>query len=213
MDDTGIVVRAPQRMPRHQIDAFVDAHGAWIERQVQRRRERRLSSLRTLVRGLSLSVLGRPVMLDIQDGVRRPRWRGDAAGGDVLVLPDADPVRALETALRARALTWFEGRVAEHCHVLGVAVPVVRVGAARTRWGSCSQRSGIRLHWKLALLAPELADYVVAHEVAHLREMNHSERFWSHVSTLCPDWPALRKRLRREGEHVPTFLPPGGGDC
>src|SRR5690554_2723692 len=81
-----------------------------------------------------------------------------------------------------------EARVVEYCRRLGCAPVPVRLTSARTRWGSCSARSGIRLHWRLIHVAPGLLDYVVAHEVAHLAEMNHSPRFWRIVEALYPDW-------------------------
>ncbi len=211
VSDHDVVVRAPHRMPVGQIEAFVQSNQAWLARHLARRQERLAASQLELTDGVILPVLGQSVVIQLDTGCRRARWRADNTGREVLALPACDPVGGLEKALRARVLAWFEGRVSEHCQVLGLAPPVVRLGAARTRWGSCSRRSGIRLHWKLALLAPEVADYVVAHEVAHLREMNHSDRFWSVVASLCPDWPDLRARLRREGQCLPIFMPPTGG--
>ena len=74
---------------------------------------------------------------------------------------------------------------------------------ASTRWGSCSSRSGIRLHWRLIHLPLGLIDYVVAHEVAHLVEMNHSPRFWSVVESLYPEHMAARKALRQAASSLP----------
>jgi predicted metal-dependent hydrolase len=108
-------------------------------------------------------------------------------------------------ALRRRALPWFAERVAEYCFRLGRPVPAVRLSSARTRWGSCSSASGIRLHWRLIHLAPPLIDYVVAHEVAHLVEMNHSPRFWAVVGELYPDWKAARSRLREAARVLPVI--------
>jgi len=84
-------------------------------------------------------------------------------------------------------------------------VPPVRLSNARTRWGSCSSLSGIRLHWRLVHLPPELIDYVVAHEVAHLREMNHSPRFWAVVESVCPAWRTGRARLRQAAASLPVI--------
>jgi hypothetical protein len=81
----------------------------------------------------------------------------------------------------------------------------VRLSSARTRWGSCSSRSGIRLHWRLIHLPPALIDYVVAHEVAHLLEMNHSPRFWAVVERLYPDWRAARADLRKAAAGLPVI--------
>ena len=128
-----------------------------------------------------------------------------------MLAPSADPAAALVRALRQRALGWFAERVAAYCQRLGQPVPPVRLTAARTRWGSCSQASGIRLHWRLIHLPPALGDYVVAHEVAHLLEMNHSPRFWAVVAFLYPDWQAARARLREAARDLPHIAPGAAG--
>ncbi len=135
---------------------------------------------------MALPLFGRPLRLRYVDA-RRAQWRLAADGVEELHLPSAvDATLAVRKALQARALVWYRGRVEEFCHRLGLPVPPVRLSSARTRWGSCSSLSGIRLHWRLIHLAPELIDYVVAHEVAHLREMNHSPRFWAVVESVLP---------------------------
>lgn len=209
----GIVVRAPLRMPLASIEAFVASHRDWIQRQLDARQQTAVLARRELVDGLLVQVLGQPVRLKLCCAGRSASWGSDELGGTLLCLPGPAPERQLERALKARALTWFAGRVEEYCLRLDVTPPAVRLGSARTRWGSCSQRTGIRLHWKLVLLDVDLAEYVIAHEVAHLKEMNHSPRFWAWVTTLCPDWRTLRARLRREGALLPEFLPPHGGQA
>jgi len=102
-------------------------------------------------------------------------------------------------------LPWFAERVAEYCFRLGRDVPAVKLSSARMRWGSCSSVSGIRLHWRLVHLSPTLIDYVVAHEVAHLVEMNHSPRFWAVMSELYPGWKEARMHLRAAGRALPVI--------
>jgi predicted metal-dependent hydrolase len=108
-------------------------------------------------------------------------------------------------ALKLRALPWFRGRVEDYCQRLALAAPAVRLSSARTRWGSCSTTSGIRLHWRLIHLPAALIDYVAAHEVAHLVEMNHSPRFWNVVGRLYPDWRAARQALREAAPMLPVI--------
>ena len=74
----------------------------------------------------------------------------------------------------------------------------MRLSNARSRWGSCHVSGRISLNWRLIQLPPHLVDYVVVHELAHLREMNHSPRFWSLVGRIIPDYQARRRELRRE---------------
>jgi predicted metal-dependent hydrolase len=78
--------------------------------------------------------------------------------------------------------------------VTGVA-PAVKLSSARTQWGSCNHKGEIRLHWRLVQLPPAVADYVIAHEVAHLVELNHSPRFWALVESLLPGHAEARREL------------------
>ena len=84
-------------------------------------------------------------------------------------------------------------------------LPRLTLSAARTRWGSCSLRSGIRLNWRLIHFPLHVIDYVVAHELAHLREMNHSPRFWSVVGQLYSDYRAARDELKALAAHCPHW--------
>ena len=83
--------------------------------------------------------------------------------------------------------------------------PAVGISNARTQWGVCSEDGSIRLSWRLVHLEPALADYVVAHEVAHLLELNHSKRFWRLVAALYPDWREARERLELAAASLPIF--------
>ena len=88
---------------------------------------------------------------------------------------------------------------------LGVPAPRVGLSSARRRWGACVKGGPIRLNWRLVHLEPALADYVVAHEVAHLVEMNHSRRFWNLVTGLYPDWREARERLKLASASLPVI--------
>jgi predicted metal-dependent hydrolase len=111
----------------------------------------------------------------------------------------------LERALRARALDCFGGRMTMCCERFAIHAPALRLTSARTRWGSCSRASGVRINWRLVHAPVGLVDYVVAHELAHLKEMNHTPRFWAEVERLCPDWRVARDALRRFGDTLPRY--------
>jgi predicted metal-dependent hydrolase len=78
------------------------------------------------------------------------------------------------------------------------ADPTVHLSNARTRWGSCHASGRVHLNWRLVQMPLHLIDYVVAHEVAHLLEMNHSQRFWRTVARMVPDYAARRRELRSD---------------
>ena len=205
VDHRGARVSVPVRAPLDDVEAFVRGHAVWLLDRLARAHNHPQVPVLQPVDGLELPFFGRRLRLRL-GGAGRTQWRWAADGVEELCLPArADAVRALQRAVQIRALDWYRGRVEAYCQRLALPVPVVRLSSARTRWGSCSTRSGIRLHWRLVHLSPDLIDYVVAHEVAHLREMNHSPRFWAVVESVYPDWRAARARLRDAARTLPVI--------
>ncbi|MDM7457152.1 MAG: M48 family metallopeptidase [Tepidimonas sp.] len=100
-------------------------------------------------------------------------------------------------ALRERARALFAARVAHYAPLLAVRPAALRLSSARTRWGSASARGTVSLNWRLVCLPVELLDYVVVHELAHLREMHHGPAFWAVVAAVLPDYAERRAALRR----------------
>ncbi len=207
VDHRGARVAAPLRAPLGEVERFVHSHGRWLLERLRARAAAAPPVAFAVADGARLPLFGRALVLRLAPG-RAARWRPQPDGGEELVLPvAADAQRALVRALRARALDWYRGRVEEYCHRLGLPLPPLRLSSAATRWGSCSRRSGIRLHWRLIHLEPALIDYVVAHEVAHLVEMNHSPRFWAVVERLYPGWRDARAALRTAAATLPVIAP------
>ena len=123
---------------------------------------------------------------------------------------DVDPL-LVARAVKSEALAVFQARATVHCGRLDVALPSVSIADARTRWGSCSPaRAGrpasIRLSWRLALAPFEVADYVVAHECAHIVEPNHGPRFWAQVRRLVGDPTPHRAWLKANGASLQTMI-------
>ncbi|GAB4118980.1 MAG: SprT family zinc-dependent metalloprotease [Sideroxydans sp.] len=104
--------------------------------------------------------------------------------------------RATEHWYRQQAQQLFAQRVAHFAPLLQVAPSAIRLSAARSQWGSCSARGVVRLNWRLVRLPHALIDYVIVHELAHLREMNHSAAFWQVVAQACPEYRERRAQLR-----------------
>lgn len=118
----------------------------------------------------------------------------------LVTLPNPESESAVEALVtrwyRQEALALFRERVAHYATRLGVAVSKIRLSSARTRWGSCNENGAVTLNLRLVQLPLRLVDYVVAHELAHLKEMNHSARFWAQVEEVLPDYREARKQLR-----------------
>lgn len=90
---------------------------------------------------------------------------------------------------------------------LGVSFDRIRIGGQRTRWGSCSSKGTLSFNWRLALAPPEVLDYVAVHEVCHLREPNHSRRFWGLVAERRPGWREQRHWLGEHGAELLAYVP------
>jgi predicted metal-dependent hydrolase len=96
-------------------------------------------------------------------------------------------------------------RATERARILGKNVSEVRLRDTRSRWGSCTAKGKLTFNWRLVFAEPEIVNYLIAHEVAHLVEMNHSERFWHVVATLCPEHQSARAWLKKEGHRLHRF--------
>ncbi len=104
--------------------------------------------------------------------------------------------RAVSFWYRQEALQLYQQRVAHYAPLLDAAPRMVRLSTAKTQWGCCTARGTVRLNLQLVKLPLRLIDYVVVHELAHLREMNHSAAFWRVVGSVCPDYLRLRSELK-----------------
>ena len=206
IDERGLRIAAPTRLPLCNIEAFIREHGAWVLKKLDELTPVTGSRHVTIRDGVRLPLLDGEAEIRVLPGANRVRWVGDAllleARPDSLT---SDLARLTTRALQKRALTHFHQPLLRYTEQLGLPVPKLALSSARTRWGSCSRDSGIRVNWRLIHLPQALGDYVVAHEVAHLIEMNHSAKFWSVVMSLYPDWKAARVELRQRAASIPIL--------
>lgn len=203
IDEHGLRVGAPRGVGRHEIEAFIHEHRGWVLQKLADiavvSRPRHLS-----VRdGLRLPLLGEELEVRVLPGANRSRW----IAGTLLLeaRPTANLNLLAQRALQKKALNHFGARLAHFAPQLGVTVPALGLSSARTRWGSCSSRSGIRINWRLVHLPPHLGDYVAVHELAHLHEMNHGPRFWGWVEKAYPDWRQARAELKQAAVTIPIL--------
>ncbi len=202
VDGDGLRVAAPLRAPWREIDAFLREKERWILAKIDEWAKTPRPALLQGASGESLPLFGACHELEVREGARAVRRE---PGRLVVVAPR---LRVLETLLRwlkASALDALAPRAAHYAAKLALPAPRVKLSNARTQWGLCTEDGGIRLSWRLVHLEPALADYVVAHEVAHLLELNHSKRFWSLVAGLYPDWRHARERLELAGASLPII--------
>lgn len=199
----GLVVRAPSWVPLRDVDLAVQEKAAWILAKLQQFRERQAAHVRQAVAwvdGAELPYLGRTVRLCVVDrGAHMPLTVADDQVH--LHLPphpsDTQVREAAESWFKKKARPLFEARLSHYAPQLGVQWQRLSLSSARTRWGSAGIDGHIRLNWRLIHLPLTQIDYVVVHELAHLREMNHSPRFWDVVGQVMPDFRERRQQLRQ----------------
>ncbi len=206
INEHGLAVAAPLRTPWREVEGFVQSRARWIVAKLEQWASAERPPALYGHSGERLPLHGAEMVLEVRAG-----RRGVTLVGERLVITLRDPsggakVRELLLRwLKGRARQVLEPRAGHYAARLGLRAPPVAISNARTQWGVCTADGRIRLSWRLAHLASELADYVVAHEVAHLVELNHSKRFWRLVETLYPDWRAARHRIRLAAATLPIL--------
>lgn len=203
IDERGLRVGAPRCISLAEVERFIRQHEAWVLDKLADHAARSQPRHFAIHEGTQLPLLGGEIRIRVTAGGNRGLWQGDELW--LAARPGADLAALARRALQRRALEHFRPRLAGAVGRLGRPLPPLALSSARTRWGSCSTRSGIRLNWRLIHLPPAAADYVIAHEAAHLVHMNHGERFWRVVETLCPEWQTARELLKRLGPGVPLI--------
>jgi predicted metal-dependent hydrolase len=210
IDERGLRVGAPTRTTLAEVESFVRMHAAWVLAKLQEHTEQHRQRHLNIQDGSRLPLLGGDVAVRLavmtSNGRMRAHWQEDHVLLEVRENTGRDEHAAmLRRALQRRALELFTERMAHYARLMGRELPLLGLSSARTRWGSCSLKSGIRLNWRLIHLPLALIDYVIVHELAHLIEMNHSPRFWAQVGALYPDWKNARNELKRCGRSLPTW--------
>jgi predicted metal-dependent hydrolase len=203
----GLAVAAPRWVGQGEIDAALREKSAWILAKLaeQQARAEKLRAARIEWRdGASFPFLGQPLTIALAahptGAMLDPGEPGRRAPRLELGLPQAaaaEQIRdAVQSWLQRQARRIFEQRCAHFAERLRVTVKRVALSSAQTRWGSANADGSVRLNWRLVHFGMATIDYVVAHELAHLRHMNHGPEFWEVVRSAVPDADAARRRLR-----------------
>jgi predicted metal-dependent hydrolase len=215
IDDDGLRVTAPRRISLAEIDNAIRAKQRWILTKLHERGERR--ALRhekppmQWIDGAALPYMGGDITLRLQPAQRShcvfdPEL-GELRIGVVEGLAEWQLQERVRIWLQAEAKRVFTERLAMYAVRLGVSYSSMTLSSAGTRWGSCTVDGSIRLNWRLIHFSLPLIDYVVAHELAHLLEMNHSPRFWAQVESVYPDYDGAKAALRKRSQELPVLFP------
>jgi predicted metal-dependent hydrolase len=214
IDDDGLRVTAPKRVTLAEVDNAIRAKQRWIITKLHERGERRQQRLqRPELRwedGAQLPYLGGDITLRLEDAARS-HCRFDPETRELSVGVTAG---LEEWQLKERVRLWycdeakrlFAQRLNLYAPRMNVTYSAFALSSAGTRWGSCTVEGSIRLNWRLIHYPLALVDYVVVHELAHLREMNHSARFWATVGEVFPDYDGARLALRKRSHEMPVLF-------
>lgn len=207
IDHRGLTVNVPQRTAQSHLESVLLRRSGWLLEKLGDWQANHPAAF-SACHGETLLYLGSEVALCLLQGPARAR---PALEEDSLLLKLPDPADA--AAVMRKLMQWYRGeaerhfiqRIEHYSTCMGLAQPKLTLSDARTRWGSCNSRGDIRLNWRLIQAPISQIDYVVVHELAHLREFNHSPRFWAIVKEVLPHYEPAYRDLKTSGARYHRF--------
>ena len=198
VDDRGLTVAMPLRASEKWLHTVLQEKADWVLKKLANWQERKpalpqwVDGESVLFRGETLTLRIVPSLFDTPPILQGLHLIVHVSGKN----NPAAVEKIVEYWYRREALQLFTECVEHFVPLMNVKPQEIKISAAHTQWGSCTARGTVRLNWQLVKMPLHLVDYVVVHELAHLRELNHSEAFWRVVGSACPDYAKLRSELR-----------------
>jgi predicted metal-dependent hydrolase len=201
IDDRGLTVNMPLRASEKWLHSVLQEKAEWVVEKLESWQAKKPAPQQwtdgepILFRGETFTLRIIPSLFDAP-----PQLHGTQL---IVHVSRTDNPAVIEKIImrwyRHEALQLFTECVGHFAPLMNVTPAEIKLSSARTQWGSCTTRGTVRLNWQLIKMPLHLVDYVVVHELAHLREMNHSAAFWRVVETVCPDYAKRRRELRKWG--------------
>ena len=192
--DCTVVVSAPVKASKKQIDTFVLQHSDWIDKQLKRAAQVKAKQEAFIIDyGTQVYFLGKQIP------IIAVKTRKASLTDDAVLMPenlDSNSVKKKLIALyKETAKEYIITRLPYYSSLTGATPSKLTISSAKTNWGSCAAD---RLHfsWHLIMAEKEVIDYVIIHELTHIKHPNHSDAFWYEVSRFCPEWKAMRSKLK-----------------
>lgn len=194
----GLVVHAPKRIFAFQLNQILQQKSGWILNKLQARMANHVEPIQW-VNAEHLLYLGNDIQLNIMQGNSN---KLAALEANILVI--ATPTPSNRALISRKVIQWYKKQAnldfARRLEILaaklGVPTPPLTLSNAQSRWGSCNSRGEVRLSWRLLQAPPHIINYVICHELAHLKQMNHSAAFYAVVESLFPNYKAAEKELK-----------------
>lgn len=196
--ENGLVIHAPKRISQSHLESIIVLKADWIRKKLETLIENKMPEMQWR-HGETLLFMGNTVTLAVEHDIR-----SKAVEYEPGVLQLAMPNHHDQTLIARKVIQWykkqalvdFTRRLEIFSSKLGVSFTSFNLSNAGSRWGSCNSRKEIRLNWRLLQAPPHIINYVVCHELAHLKEMNHSAKFWATVASIYPDYKLAEKELK-----------------
>ena len=192
----GLRITIPPGLARREVDRFLHNHQDWLEQRLK------VIPRRPRVRpGIKLPLRGVPHLIIHEPGTRGTVKVVRDETGPMLVVHGERPhlPRRVADFLKREAKRRIEVLVEKHTAAIGKRAKTIRYRDTTSRWGSCTADGTLSFSWRIMMAPPQVINYLVAHEVAHLRQMNHGPKFWKLCRELCPDTEECRAWLKRNG--------------
>ncbi|MFC5036030.1 M48 family metallopeptidase [Tianweitania sediminis] len=192
----GIRITTPPGLSQREVDRFIDRHTGWLESRLANYPEK--PGVR---HGVKIPLRGVPHLI-VHEQALRGSVSVDAEGGEPVLRVKGDArhlPRRLSDFLKREAKRDIEHLVAKHAAFVGRRARSIRFKDTTSRWGSCTADGNLSFSWRIMMAPPAVIDYLVAHEVAHLREMNHGPAFWELCRELCPETERCKAWLKKNG--------------
>ena len=192
----------PEGTPREIAERFLAEQTGWLAKTVAGRPDRI-----DFVDGAVVPLRGTDHRIAHRGGRRGGVWREAGDPTDLICVAGEQShlSRRVRDWLKAEARTDLTDAVMAHAAQLGARPTAIRIRDQRTRWGSCSQTGTLSFSWRIILAPPDVLNYLAAHEVAHLKELNHGPRFWALVRSLCPETDTARRWLKTNGPSLHAY--------
>jgi predicted metal-dependent hydrolase len=193
-----LLVRAPNGATRRQVQEIVEAHRDWIlKKQAEIIKKNQDLRPPRFTEGEAFWFLGQLYPLTVVEDAPHALHLN---GHFILAQRYASQAQAVfEAWYKAQARRVLKERVDHWAKQYGLRYASIRITAARTRWGSCSSKDSLNFSWRLIMAPLEVVDYVVVHELAHLKQRNHSKAFWAEVARMLPTYQQHRQWLKKNG--------------
>jgi predicted metal-dependent hydrolase len=196
--ESGLVVHAPKRIFEFQLNQILQEKSNWIISKLQAREASQVEKIQW-VDGEHLLYLGNDIQMNITQGSSNKALIFEQ---NILKITALQPNN--HAVLARKVITWYKKQAQQDfarrleilAAKLGVATPPLTLSNAQTRWGSCNSRGEVRLSWRLLQAPPHIINYVICHELAHLKQMNHSPKFYAVLESLFPHYKTVEKELK-----------------